>query len=64
MPPASGMDRSLKKNAAHCLLENADSIIDDSLANTTAARDLGFDVIHFRSPRQLRDELMNRGILP
>jgi len=38
--------------------------IDDSRANTTAARDLGFDVIHFRSPRQLRDELMNRGILP
>ncbi len=38
--------------------------IDDSPANTTAARDLGFDAIHFRSPGQLRDELMNRGILP
>ena len=38
--------------------------IDDSLANTTAARDLGFDAIHFRSPRQLRDELVKRGILP
>jgi 2-haloacid dehalogenase len=38
--------------------------IDDSPENTAAARDLGFDVIHFRSPRQLRDELMNRGILP
>jgi 2-haloacid dehalogenase len=38
--------------------------IDDSLENTTAARDLGFDAIHFRSPRQLRDELMKRGILP
>jgi 2-haloacid dehalogenase len=38
--------------------------IDDSPANTTAARDLGFEAIHFSSPRQLRDELMNRGILP
>jgi len=38
--------------------------VDDSSANTTAARDLGFDAIHFRSPRQLRDELMSRGILP
>jgi len=38
--------------------------IDDSPANTAAARALGFDEIHFRSPRQLRDELMNRGILP
>ena len=38
--------------------------IDDSPANTAAARDLGFDAIHFRSPRQLRDELINRGILP
>jgi 2-haloacid dehalogenase len=37
--------------------------IDDSPANTAAARELGFDVIQFRSPRQLRDELMNRGIL-
>jgi 2-haloacid dehalogenase len=38
--------------------------IDDSPANTTAASDLGFDAIHFRSPRQLRDELINKGILP
>jgi 2-haloacid dehalogenase len=38
--------------------------IDDSPANTTAARDLGFDAIHFSSPRQLRGELTNRGILP
>jgi 2-haloacid dehalogenase len=37
--------------------------IDDSLANTAAARELGFDAIHFCSPQQLRDELMNRGIL-
>lgn len=38
--------------------------IDDSSANVAAAKELGFDAIHFRSPRQLRDELMNRGILP
>jgi 2-haloacid dehalogenase len=37
--------------------------IDDSPANMAAARDLGFDAIHFRSPGQLREELMNRGIL-
>ena len=37
--------------------------IDDSPANTAAARELGFDAIHFRSPGQLRDELMSRGIL-
>jgi 2-haloacid dehalogenase len=37
--------------------------IDDSPANVAAARELGFDAIHFRSPQQLRDELTNRGIL-
>lgn len=37
--------------------------IDDSPANTAAAIELGFDAIHYCSPRQLRDELMNRGIL-
>jgi len=37
--------------------------IDDSPANTAAARAFGFDAIHFCSPQQLRDELMNRGIL-
>jgi 2-haloacid dehalogenase len=37
--------------------------IDDSPVNVDAARELGFDAIHFRSARQLRDELMNRGIL-
>jgi 2-haloacid dehalogenase len=37
--------------------------IDDSPANVAAAKELGFDAIHFRSPRQLREELMNRGIL-
>ena len=37
--------------------------IDDSPLNTAAARELGFDAIHFRSPQQLRHELMKRGIL-
>jgi 2-haloacid dehalogenase len=37
--------------------------IDDSPANVAAAKELGFDAIHFRSPRQLREELMARGIL-
>jgi 2-haloacid dehalogenase len=37
--------------------------IDDSPANVAAARALGFDVIHFRSPEQLRDDLTGRGIL-
>lgn len=37
--------------------------IDDSPVNIAAARELGFDAIHFCSPRQLRDELINRGIL-
>jgi 2-haloacid dehalogenase len=38
--------------------------IDDSPANVAAAREIGFDAIHFHSPRRLRDELMSRGILP
>jgi 2-haloacid dehalogenase len=37
--------------------------IDDSTTNVIAARSLGFDAIHFRSPRQLRDELIFREIL-
>jgi len=45
------------KRAEECVF------IDDSQANAAAARELGFDAIHFRSPRQLRDELMKRGIL-
>ncbi|MBO0860542.1 MAG: HAD family phosphatase [Chloracidobacterium sp.] len=40
------------------------AFIDDSPANVAAARELGFDAIHYRSPRRLRDELINRGILP
>jgi 2-haloacid dehalogenase len=38
--------------------------IDDSPANAEAARALGFDAIHFRTPRQLRDDLKERAILP
>jgi 2-haloacid dehalogenase len=37
--------------------------IDDSPTNVAAAKELGFDAIHFRTPRQLREELMDRGIL-
>jgi 2-haloacid dehalogenase len=37
--------------------------IDDSTTNVIAARSLGFDAIHFCSPRQLRDELIFRGLL-
>lgn len=37
--------------------------IDDSPGNVTAAVALGFDAIHFRSPHQLREDLLRRGIL-
>jgi 2-haloacid dehalogenase len=37
--------------------------IDDSPTNVIAARTLGFNAIHFCSPRQLRDELIFREIL-
>lgn len=36
--------------------------IDDSIANVNAAIDAGFDAIHFRSPEQLRGELVRREI--
>jgi 2-haloacid dehalogenase len=42
--------------AAECIF------IDDSPGNVTAARDLGFDAIHFRSPSQLAGELARREI--
>lgn len=45
------------REASECLF------IDDSLANITAAKELGFDVIHFQSPNQLRMELSQRGLL-
>jgi 2-haloacid dehalogenase len=45
------------REASECLF------IDDSLANVTAAKEIGFDVIHFQSPNQLRMELSQRGLL-
>jgi 2-haloacid dehalogenase len=38
--------------------------IDDSVVNADVARALGFDAIHFRSPQQLREALVERAILP
>jgi 2-haloacid dehalogenase len=37
--------------------------IDDSIANIQSARQLGFQVIHFQSPNQLRSALSKLGIL-
>ena len=37
--------------------------IDDSEANILAAKTIGFDTIHFKSPGQLRIELQDRGLL-
>jgi 2-haloacid dehalogenase len=31
--------------------------IDDNLRNVNAARELGYQVIHFKSPEQLKEEL-------
>lgn len=45
------------RTAEECLL------IDDSLSNITAAQQLGFQTIHFRSADQLAAELQQRGIL-
>lgn len=36
--------------------------IDDSLANIQTANSLGFQTIHFHSPTQLKEELINLGI--
>ena len=44
--------------AADCLL------IDDSLKNIDAACKLGFQVIHYQCPEQLRLDLIETGILP
>lgn len=38
--------------------------IDDNAANVAAARELGFDVVHFESAARLRDELRRRDLLP
>lgn len=37
--------------------------IDDQWKNILVAKELGFDAIHFKNPRQLRMELSKRGIL-
>jgi 2-haloacid dehalogenase len=37
--------------------------IDDSQANIAAAKEMGFDAIHFTSPEQLKTELQERKIL-
>lgn len=47
----------LGRQAQECLL------IDDSQANIASAQTLGFQVIHFRSPEQLRSELERMGLL-
>lgn len=46
----------INRRAEECVL------IDDSAANITVARSLGFQTIRFRSPDQLRDELREMGI--
>ncbi len=38
--------------------------LDDSPPNVTAARELGFTAVRFQSPPQLREELVNLGLLP
>jgi 2-haloacid dehalogenase len=43
--------------ASECLF------VDDSAANITAAKNLGFETIHFQTPEQLRMELSQRGLL-
>lgn len=36
--------------------------IDDNVRNVDAAKQVGLDAIHFRTPEQLNEELLNRGI--
>jgi 2-haloacid dehalogenase len=36
--------------------------IDDNLRNVDAAKQVGLDAIHFRTPERLNEELLNRGI--
>ena len=45
------------RKAGECLL------VDDSEENIAAARRLGFDAIHYRSPEQLERELRQMGVL-
>lgn len=50
------LDR-IGRKAQECLL------VDDSIENITAARQMGFDAIHFQSPEQLARELCQRNLL-
>jgi len=59
-PDREIFDFTLKKiglRADQCLF------IDDHKPNIDAAAALGFQVIHFRSPQQLEEELRNRGLI-
>jgi len=47
-----------ERSAAECVL------IDDSAVNIAAARELGWDAIHYQSPQQLQTELTQRGLMP
>jgi 2-haloacid dehalogenase len=51
------LDR-IGRPASECLF------IDDSEANITVAKQLGFNTIHFTSSEQLANELIARGLLP
>lgn len=50
--------RRIGRQAEECLF------IDDVAANVSAARELGFQTVHFQSPARLREELRRREILP
>ena len=59
-PEREIFDFTLKKiglRADQCLF------IDDSKPNIDAAAALGFEVIHFRSPQQLEEDLRERGLI-
>jgi 2-haloacid dehalogenase len=45
------------RTAGECIL------VDDSAANIAAARQLGFDTIHFQAPAQLEDALRQLGVI-
>ncbi len=49
--------KKINRRAADCIF------IDDSAVNTLAARQLGFQTIHFQSPEQLKAELIQMELL-